>query len=467
MFLKKFKHISKQVGFKMTLWHLGLLVLSSCFLFFVFYFLYFQSLSKKDHEVLEAKFQEYHAIYQYGGIKSLDEYLLTNIPFKENGSFFIRLADSDYKTIYFRSSLESKIFARHEIENSLRSLQENQRWHYVKTQSTEHDLEVLSFKMDSGIYFQIGKTIEDHDVLLQRFKKIFAVILLFAVILGGIGGMLLANKMLTPLRNLIVTLKSLQTGREEVRVPLLRSNDELEELTLLFNRMLDRIQTSNQGMRQTLDTIAHELRTPLTSVRGLAEVTLGKTIFSEHDYRKVLEDCIEGIDEILAEFKMMTDITEVESGLQNLRKESIQLDSVCRDIVDLYEIVAEQKEIKITLTGDPGIVVFADKKKLRQAIANLVDNAIKYSSHHTIIQINFSQLSKHALIKIKDQGIGIPENELPLIWKRLYRGEGSRTEKGIGLGLSLVKSIVEAHQGEIAVEKNVDQGTTFVIWLPI
>jgi signal transduction histidine kinase len=302
--------------------------------------------------------------------------------------------------------------------------------------------------------------------MLARFKKIFAETLLFAIILGGVGGMLLSNRMLIPLRSLISTLKSIQTGNEEVRAPLTRSNDELEELTLLFNGMLDRIQVSNQAMRQTLDTIAHELRTPLTSIRGLAEVTLGKKNYSESDYRKVLEDSIEGIDEVLAEFKMMTDITEVESGLQNLKKEKIDLYTICQDIVDLYEIVAEQKEIKIIFKADIGYFVSVDKKKLRQSVANLMDNAIKYSPNNTVIKLSLSRRNNYVLVSIKDQGIGILESELPLIWKRLYRGEKGRSEKGIGLGLSLVKSIIEAHHGEVSVEQNTDQGSTFIIHLP-
>lgn len=456
----------KRIDFKITFWHLLLLICSLCILFVIFYFLFSKSLNKRDHEVLEARFQEYFSIYSMGGVKSLDANLNSDATINGQVNFFIRIAGTDHKTIYFYTPKKTSLFDPKEIEVELYNVNDNQRWYYIKTASVENDLEVLSYKTPTNIYFQIGKTIVDRDVLLNRFTKNFVIVVAIAIILGGMGGIFLSGRMLRPLRNLIKTLQSLRTGNDEARVPNSHSNDELEDLTILFNQMLDRIQTTNRAMRQTLDTIAHELRTPLTSVRGLAEVTLRKTNYSEQDYRRVLEDCIEGIDEILTEFKMITDITEVESGLQNLNKENIDLRSVCQDVIDLYEFVAEQKEIHIDLTPEAQFIVFADKKKLRQVVANLLDNAIKYSPSSTNIHISLSETNRITTLNVADQGIGIPENEVPLIWKRLYRGDKARTEKGIGLGLSLVKSIVEAHQGIISVEKNKERGTAFIVRLP-
>lgn len=471
MFLSKIKTLSRQVGVKMTLWHLLLLLLSSSVLFFIFYFLFSQSLLDKDHEILEAKFKEYNAIYHLGGIKALDNYMHSpDFSFRENADTFVRIETSDHNTAFFRTEGKMSIFNLKEIEHGLYDAKEKQQWFYIKTKRVEDDLEVLSIKMKNGEYLQVGKTVEDRDELLDRFEESFAEVLLLALLLGGIGGVLLSNRVLRPIRELINTLQSISKGDEKARVPLRGSHDELEELTLLFNQMLDRIKTSNQGMRQTLDTIAHELRTPLTSIRANAEVNLHKKEITDKDARQVLEDCIEGVDEILAEFKMMTDITEVESGLQNLKKEVVDLGSICQDIIDLYEIVADQKEINIILeepSQKERLTIFVDRKKIRQALANLIDNAIKYSPENSEIRVSFYKHNQHAVIRIADQGIGINAEELPHIWKRLYRGENSRTEKGIGLGLSLVKSIVEAHNGSVSVETTEGKGSCFIIRLPV
>ena len=466
MFLKKIKKQSRQVGFKITLGHLGLLITSITFLFFVFYFLYTKTLNSKDHEILEAKFQEFSTIYNLGGAdaltKSLDELPLI----AEDNNIFIRIENSSHNVLYFRTISNTNTFLESEIDEGLKNINDKQQWYYVKTAESDFDIEVFSVKLPTGIFFEIGKKVADQDLLLSRFKKIFIEVLVFAILLGGIGGVLLSNSLLHPLRDLISTLKSINQGNENSRVIISKSNDELEELTLLFNNMLDHIQVSNQGLRQTLDTIAHELRTPLTSIRGRAEITLQKKVIDEANTRKVLEDCIEGIDEILTEFKLMTDITEVESKLLNLQKEKLDLNHLCLEVFDLYEIVAEQKGIALIVDTPMPIMANVDHRQIRRAIANLVDNAIKYSLPDTSITISTEMKYKDALIVIHDQGIGIPRDELQLIWKRLYRGKDSRSEKGIGLGLSLVKSIVEAHQGSVSVLQNHDRGSTFTIRIP-
>ena len=470
MFLNKIKKLFQHVGVKMTLWHLGLLIISSSFLFWVFYFLYAQSLEDKNHQVLEAKFNEYHAIYRLGGVQALTGYVHSpEYPFKNINDFFIRVESSDHKTSFFHTQGQASIFNLAEIENNHHDLLKKEQWIYIKTKRSDDDLEVLSIKMPNGDFLQVGTTVDDRDDLLERFEKTFAEVLLCAVILGGVGGVLLSNRILRPIRNLITTLHTIGLGNEEARVPLSGNEDELEELSILFNQMLDRIKTTNQSMRQTLDTVAHELRTPLTSIRGFAEVNLQKKIINEEDARVALENCVEGIDEILSEFKMMTDITEVESGLQNLKKEEVNLQTICQDIIDLYEIVAEQKDIQIILDSpapNPQLNIYVDRKKLRQALANLIDNSIKYSPANSQIHLSYYRHNQQAVIRVLDQGIGVNPDELPHIWKRLYRGENGRSEKGIGLGLSLVKSIVEAHKGSVSVETKLGEGSCFIIKLP-
>lgn len=470
MFLSKLKKFFGQVGVKMTLWHLFFLLVSSCFLFSIFFVLFSTSLEQKDHEILEAKFKEYQTIYDLGGKAALEKSLKATVNYKEKSNFFVRMENADYSTLYFQSEGLNTVFNPREIEHALYDHGSNEHWLYVKTKRIEDDVEVFSFKMKDGNYFQVGMTVEDRDEFLDRYTETFAEVLLIALALGGIGGVLLSNRVLRPVRSLVTTLQSINKGDEEARVPLTGTNDELQELTRLFNEMLDHIKTSNQGMRQTLDTVAHELRTPLTSIRALAEVNLHKQNISDKDAREAFENCIEGIDEILTEFKMMTDITEVESGLQNLKKESIDLLSICDDIIDLYEIVADQKEITITLdeqSKKEKITLNVDRKKIRQALANLIDNAIKYSPEGSEIKVSFYKHNHFAVIRISDQGVGISDEDLPHIWKRLYRGENSRSEKGIGLGLSLVKSIIEAHNGTITVETKAEQGSTFIIRLPL
>jgi len=471
MFLKKIKLSFRQIGVKITLSLLLIFILSFSFLFGIFYLRYSQKLKKYDHQVLEANSNEYQAIYQLGGLPALSHHMSsTNYSNIENSDFFVCIEGQNHKTIFFHTVKKNNFFIQEEIELGLHRNAKRNRWIYIKTNRSEDDIEVLSLKLPDGNYLQVGKSVEDRDLILDRFEESFLEILLIALLLGGFCGIFLSNRLLIPLKRLIATLISINQGHDEARVPLSGNNDELEELALQFNKMLDQITISNQAMKQTLDITAHELRTPLTSIRVQAEINLQKKTLSFEENKNFLEDCIEGIDEILADFKMLTDISEVESRLQNLKKENINLQSLCQDIIDLYEFVAEQKEISLTLmpeVGQENLQINVNRKKIRQALANLIDNAIKYSAENTEIIISFYKLNQYIFIKVIDQGMGIHPDDLPHIWKRLYRGEKSRSEKGIGLGLSLVKSIIEAHNGSIMVKNNNNGGSTFIIELPI
>ncbi len=471
MFLKKIRSFFAQVGVRLTLWHLLIFFSSSLLLFWVFFLLFSHSLEKNDHQFIEAKLNEYNAFLQIGGIVELEKYIRSSKISKEGEyDIFIRIQDGNHNSKFFHTFGNKSVFDIKEIEHGLYETNQKKQWFYIKTKRDDDDLEVLSIQLANGDFFQVGKTVNDRDELLEQFMGTFAEIVFVALLLGGIGGYFLASRILRPIRELISTLKSIEKGDEDVRVPLSQHKDELEELSKLFNQMLDRIRNSNQAMRQTLDVVAHELRTPLTSIRGHAEISLQNKNLTSAQARIVFEDCIEGVDEILAEFKMMTDITEVESGLQNLKKETVDIKTLIQDIIDLYEIVAEQKDIHLKLTQLPtqqSCTIFADKKKIRQALANLVDNAIKYSPQYAEIHLFYFKFNKTVIIKVQDQGMGINESDLPLIWKRLYRGENSRNQKGIGLGLSLVKSIVEAHNGSVSVESIYEKGSTFILTLPL
>lgn len=456
----------KKINFKMILGHLVLLISSSFVLFIIFYFLITQSITRKNHEILEDKSEEYSNIYIKEGNPALEIFIHGPNNNTQSGDFFIRVADRNQTTINFLSDRRLSVFKLNELEPSLKMLLKNKEWKQIKAEMPDHDYEVLSIKLENGFYFQVGKTVVGNHTLMKRFAKSFIGILVVAIFLGTFGGMYLAKKILLPLKNLIATVKKIQAGKEDARVELLDTNDELEELTTLFNQMLDRIQSSNKNIRQTLDTIAHELRTPLTSIRGLAEVTLENEHNREEDYREVLENCVEGIDNLLIEFKLMTDITLVESGLQNLDLERVNIHTICIEVVDLYEQIAEEKDIKIILNDTDSLYLTCDKKKTRQAIANLIDNAIKYSPSYSTIEIQTQKDKQDIIIKVLDQGIGITSSDMPLIWKRLYRGENARPSKGMGLGLSLVKSIVEAHEGHISVANNEPTGSIFIISLP-
>jgi signal transduction histidine kinase len=261
----------------------------------------------------------------------------------------------------------------------------------------------------------------------------------------------------------------IRTGRTDERVPLSAdadTNDAIDELTTLFNAMLDRIEGLVTAMRGALDNVSHDLRTPLARLRGTAEMALASAPNVDRD-RDALADCVEETDRVLVMLNTLMDISEAESGALQLKREPVRMADIATRAVDLYRDVADAKGVTITAHATSDIVVLADATRLQQVAANLIDNAVKYTPPGGSVDVDVLQANGRAQLRVRDSGIGIPTDEVPRIWERLFRGDASRTERGLGLGLSLVKAIVEAHGGAVEVTSEPGRGSTFTVSLPV
>jgi signal transduction histidine kinase len=258
----------------------------------------------------------------------------------------------------------------------------------------------------------------------------------------------------------------IRTGRTDARVQLEGSGDALDELTALFNTMLDKIEGLVSAMRGALDNVSHDLRTPLTRLRGTAEMALASAPDLDR-YREALADCVEESDRVLVMLNTLMDISEAESGTLKLHREPVALADVVARAVELYRDVADAKHVTLALDPKDDVVVTADRTRLEQVAANLIDNAVKYTPPGGRVDVEVRREGGAAVVRVRDTGQGIPANELPRIFDRLFRGDASRTERGLGLGLSLVKAIVEAHGGTVEVASEPGRGSTFTVSLPL
>ena len=427
-------------GLRLGLWYATLFVVGSLAILLLTYYLTAASLAQRDQQIIRAKLADYAAAYARGG----GRVLAATVRAEQQAAperLFVRVVDRGVETIV---------------------LSMPDGWDPAK-------LETASARLNDGTLVEVGKSTEPREALLSRFRAVLGLVTLSIIVIALTGGWLATHSALLPIRRLTATVRRIiRTGRTDTRVPVAGTNDAIEELTLLFNVMLERIEGLVTAMRGSLDNVSHDLRTPLTRLRGTAEMALAGAPDLDR-YREALAECVEEVDRVLVMLNTLMDISEAESGAMQLQREPVALADVVARAVDLYREVAEAKGV--TLKWDGGSqggqrsIVNGDRTRLEQAAANLIDNAIKYTPAGGQVDISIEQEGPMAVLVVHDSGPGIPPGELPRIWDRLFRGDASRSERGLGLGLSLVKAIVEAHGGKVAVASEPGEGSTFSLFL--
>ena len=299
-------------------------------------------------------------------------------------------------------------------------------------------------------------------ILHEAYLVLGLPILLLAIA----GGLLITQRASRPLYALGDTVRGiLDTGEIDRRVPVGGAGPQLTELITLVNQMLDRIEKLVTAMHESLDNVAHDLRTPMTRMRAIAEEALERD--DPEAVREALGDCLEESERVLTMLTTLMDVAEAETGVMRLRRTEVELGDLLHSIAEIYELVAEEKNITLDIVVPEEVTIDADPTRLQQVVANLVDNAIKYGRAGETVTVSARQAGNEAVITVQDQGIGIAPGELPRIWDRLYRSDRSRGERGLGLGLSFVRAVVEAHGGSVDVESTVNRGSTFTVRLPV
>ncbi len=474
MFLKPLKNIRKTTAFRLTLWYFSIFIVSSLILFILVYFLLSSVIQEKDRKIIETKIEEYSLQYENAGRKAMLEEIRLERLSNDRGGFLVRVADPNNKTILLTTPHKWRGIKKSELESGIPD-SSNNCWIHVhgdfdeeETNENTYDdiLEVATRRLPDGYILQIGKDPEEREDFLERFQTIFAGILIPLILLGLAGGSFLALRALRPIKDLNRTVQNIiKTGKMDSRVPSSQTGDELDELIQLFNGMLEKIETLIAGMKEALDNVAHDLRTPVTRLRGVVEMAL-QSEADEHTLREALMDCAEESERMVTILNTLMDISEAETGVMKLNRTTTNISESILEVVELYEYVAEDRGISISLDVPEKLDGFVDPNRITQVIANLLDNAIKYTEKGGKVVISAARQNGRIVITIKDTGCGIPAHDLPRIFDRLYRGDKSRSHRGLGLGLSLVRAVIHAHGGDIDVESEIGQGTTIRVYLP-
>ena len=319
------------------------------------------------------------------------------------------------------------------------------------------------FLLPGGFRLLVGRDLEERENLRSVMIHALLTSLLWLVLIGLLGGLFFALRVLRRVDAMNATALRIMTGDLSGRLPLAGTGDELDRLAQNLNAMLERIGELMAGLREVSDNIAHDLRTPLTRLRNRAEQAL-RSAGTANDYREALDKIIEEADGLIDVFNALLMIARAEAGSGREGLVDCDAGAVLRDVVELYEPVAEEAQMSFETSIAPDLMVHASRELLGQALANLVDNALKYGAHAeadpapTIVPRTISVAAQRhddtIELIVGDHGAGIPLGEQGRVLERFVRLEDARSRPGSGLGLSLAAAIARLHGGELRLDDN-------------
>lgn len=332
--------------------------------------------------------------------------------------------------------------------------------------SQDGDIRCFYLSLPTGEVIQHAASLKDQLHFIQQIKVLFAFVcpMVFGLCWGL--GFFMAKCTLIPVQ--VMTKAAHQFSRKnlKMRIPVPDSQDELANLAITLNNMLSKIELLLNEMQEMNENLAHDLRTLLSRIRVNAEVSLIKKR-TVSEYQKVLEESLEECDHLLSVLNTLLNISEVTSGILVTQESKVKIERLIANCAEFFTDIADNKNIRLRHKNHYCGYVLGDYRKLQQALVNIVDNAIKYTPQGGQITISAFIEKKNVVIQIEDTGSGIADEHLPHIFKRFYRADRARSLTGSGLGLALTKAVIEAHWGMIQVHSKVDQGSCFVVTLPI
>ena len=460
--------LSRSVAVRLSLWFTALFAIGFTAVFALLYVLLGRQLEARESEALQLRLRQYADIYEARGVQGLDERIAEDSATPHVRSLFVRLISQRGDVVWARVPPDwiDQDAKRVAVPDGWGGWTVRQMYTVRVPRGQQQDLAVVSSLLSDGLLLQVGRSTDNRAALLEPLRRTFIWVGSAAILVGFGVAVVAAWRATRPLHQVVETARRIiNTGALDARVPMPARDDDIAELVQHFNTVLDKNAALLRSMREALDNVAHDLRTPLTSLRGTAELALSQPGV-DTAARDALADCVERSDEVLRLLRALMEISEAEAGVLRLEKSESDFREITRQAVDLYADVAEAKKINLEFAPGAAAPVFVDVVRTRQAVANLIDNAIKYTPENGTVKLRVYLENGDATLEVSDTGPGVPAAEQPRIWERLYRGDQSRSQSGLGLGLSLVRAIVEAHGGKATVRNAPDHGAIFELRLP-
>ncbi|HVU16703.1 MAG TPA: HAMP domain-containing sensor histidine kinase [Candidatus Didemnitutus sp.] len=461
-----FDRLRESLALRLAVQYALVFALGSALLFTALYWMLAGLLEKREQVAVEHRVAELTAAYSDGGVPALSARVHNDLS-PEARSLFVRLISPSNGAVFVAAPpdwIETQV---QRVPFPEAGVVAERKLDVVRVpQDALRDYTVASGTLPDGWIVQVGRLTDSRAVLLAPLQRAFSFVGAGALLLSVGIGTLLAWRATRPLRLLSQTAtRILEQGDRAARVTGSFDGGELATLVQQFNTLLDRNAAHVQVLRDTLDNLAHDLRTPLTRLRGSAELAM-QDVGDPADARAALADCVNESDRLLHLLEALLDISAAEGGALKLQRERVDLRALVERSADLYSEVAQENQVGVFLETPAPVEIDGDPVRLGQVVNNLLDNALKYTPAGGRVTLTVRRDGPTALVTVTDNGPGIPVAERDAVFRRLYRSDASRSQRGLGLGLSLVKAIVEAHTGTVALDGAPGGGARFTVRLP-
>lgn len=460
----------RSLAFRLTIWYAGVFLIIAVLLFGGLYFLLYSLILKQTDEALAVKSHNVAVVMSRQGRLSLQEQIFIDNVSTNGLTNFSRLLNEDGEEYYSSNPGITGIdLTQTELTRLLATGQPF--FKTVRMTSFNFPVRVGFFYLGPNTILQVSQSLESSYQLLDLFRLIFLLGLTGAFILTVLLSAVLAGNLLKMINNVTQTAAEIADASHpqlDRRVYVGNENNEISEMARTFNTMLERIQNLVAGMEEMSDNMAHDLKSPVTRIRGLTEVTLMHGA-SVDEYEKMGADIINECDTLLGMINNILFISKAKHGVYVPQMTEINLNALVEQAYQMFLPLAESKDLYISCTSTTSqpMFILADKKLLQRALANLIDNAIKYTNSGGVVDLVCMRENGYAVLKVCDTGNGIPLEDLDRIFERFYRSDVSRSSEGTGLGLSFVKAAIEAMYGTITVESVLGQNSCFTVTFEI
>jgi len=465
MFLERLLNRRQDLSFRLALWYAGILMATLLGTLVILYLYLGNYLRNQVDSAMLNGLREFNTLYSEGGLDAIEREMKLESESEGVGHLFFRLANANGQTL-----LHSDMSAwRGLAVDPIRISHVQKENHYFETREVpDQDFEarLLVGRIGSDYFLQIVHSLREDGLFLSDLATLLMWFAAALVMVGVASGWYISGRAMSGINAITQAAEKITAGQFDTRAKAENQLGEIDKLATTFNTMLDRIQTLVAGMREVTDNIAHDLKSPIARIRTAAELALhGEKKPAE--YAAVIANTINECDRLLALVDTMLFLSEMESGTRKPQLEKVDLTHLIHEACDLFQPLAEDKHIALTVQqNNATCIVTGESATLQRMIANLLDNAIKYTAEGGNVRVRLTKENSHCEIQFQDTGIGIDSRNMPQIFNRFFRCDPSRHKTGSGLGLSLAQAVAHAHGGAIRVESVPGTGSQFTIRLP-